>query len=571
MLKKLLHQLIPYIKPYKSKVIGSFILSFALASIKFLQAYLVKPIFDKGLSSEASFEEAAILAAILLGLGFVNFPCRFFHFYWIRYVVDKATCSVRLDIYKKIQKLPMSFYAKNKQGGLVSNILNDTQIFSQGFRGSIDLIREPLTAIFMFALAAYRDWQLTLVIVGVTPLFILIFSKSGKKIRLNQGKVQEELSELTHLVGEGVQGHKITKAFNLESYVVKRFNKTQNKFFKAVMKTTFVEEVAHPFVELVGAIAFSAVILFAHHRILSEGMTTGDFISFITALALLMDPIRKFSQANMKINQADAAAERIFKILNLDEEEDLGKVHLNSFEKEIKISNLTFSYGEGDVIKNLNMTIQKGQKVGLVGLSGSGKSTLINLLLGLYPITSGEIRIDGHLISEISLKNLRGLFGLVSQDIFLFNDSIRENLSMGGSFSKESLDESLSVAYAGEFIQKLPAGIDTIIGDRGMRLSGGQQQRMTIARAFLQNTDILLFDEATSALDNESEKIVQKALEELAKDKTVVAVAHRLSSIQEFDQIFVMHDGQLVEQGSHLELIQKNGEYKKLYELSLKS
>lgn len=570
MIKRLLSQLLPYIRPYKTKVIGSIILSFALALIKFAQAYLVKPIFDKGLSQHATFEEAALLAGMLLGLGLLNFPCRFYHFYWIRYVVDRATCSVRSSIYVKLQKLPMSFYAKNKQGTLVSSILNDTQIFSQGFRGSIDLIREPLTAIFMFGLAAYRDWQLTLVIVVVAPLFVLIFNKSGRKVRDNQSKVQEEISDMTHVVGEGVTGHKITKAFNLEDYVIDRFDKTQNRYFKALMRTTFVEEMAHPFVELVGAIAFSGVILFAHHRILSGAMTTGDFVSFITALALLMDPIRKFSQANVKINQAEAAAQRIFHILGLDEEKDKGTVHLKSFQDKIEIKNLTFSYGEGNVIKDLNLTINRGEKVALVGLSGSGKSTLVNLLLGLYPITEGEIKIDGHPIANISLKSLRNLFGLVSQDIFLFNDSIRENLILGEELSDEAIKKSLEVAYADEFVGKLPQGLDTLIGDRGTRLSGGQQQRVTIARAFLQDTDILLFDEATSALDNESEKVVQKALEQIAQHKTVVAVAHRLSTIQEYDRIFVMHDGHLMEQGTHGELMQQDGEYKKLYELSVK-
>ena len=303
MILTLIKRLIPYVKPYKGKVIGSVLFSFVLAGIKFCQAYLVKPIFDKGLSEHASFQDALFLSLILLGLGVINFPARFFHFYWIRYVVDKATCSVRSEIFKKLQRLPMNFYAKSKQGKLISNLLNDTGTFSQGFRGSVDIIREPLTAVFMFGLALYRDWQLTLIIVVVAPLFVLIFSKSGRKVRKNQGDVQEEASLLTHTIGEGISGYKITKAFNLEKFQNHRFKGAQDRFFNSLMKTTFVEEMAHPFVELVGALAFSGVILFAHHRIHVGGMTTGDFISFITALALLMDPIRKYSQANVKINR----------------------------------------------------------------------------------------------------------------------------------------------------------------------------------------------------------------------------------------------------------------------------
>ena len=235
------------------------------------------------------------------------------------------------------------------------------------------------------------------------------------------------------------------------------------------------------------------------------------------------------------------------------------------------IDNITFGYGENDVIQNLSLTIKKGQKVALVGLSGSGKSTLINLLLGLYPIEHGQIFIDGIAINQIRLRELRKLFGLVSQDIFLFHDSIKSNLTVGGEFTDAEVQKALEVSYASEFVDKLPQGLGTIIGDRGAKLSGGQQQRLTIARAFLQNTDILLFDEATSALDNESEKVVQHALEAIAGNKTVIAVAHRLSTIQDYDQIFVMKDGKLIENGTHSELINNNSEYKKLYELSLKS
>ena len=407
-----------------------------------------------------------------------------------------------------------------------------------------------------------------MVIVVVAPLFVVIFNKSGKKVRKNQNDVQEEVSELTHAISEGISGQKIIKAFNLQNFVSSRFKKAQDKFFYAQMRTTKVEELAHPLVELVGALAFSGVILFAHHRITSGSMSTGDFVSFVTALALLMDPIRKYSQANVKMNQARAAGERIFNLLDLKEEPNDGQVELDTIKKSIEVKNLTFSYGEGDVIRDLSLKIEKGQKIAFVGLSGSGKSTLVNLLLGLYPIEQGEILIDGINIKNIKLKSLRKIMGLVSQDIFLFHDSVKENLLVGEDLSDEKIKNALDVSYSSEFINKLPKGIDTVIGDRGTRLSGGQQQRVTIARAFLKDCDVLLFDEATSALDNESEKIVQKAMDAIAGDKTVIAVAHRLSTIQNYDQIYVLQNGTLVEQGNHTELISKSGEYAKLYELS---
>ena len=563
-------KLYPYIRPYKAKAIGAVLLSVVLAAIGGAQVALVRPLMDKGLSPDTPREQVLILAGQLLILGLLNFPCRFFHFYWLRFIMDRATCEVRDQIMMKFLRLKSSFYSQSKQGQMISNAINDTQIFAQGFKAVVDLIREPLKAIVYLTMAFISDWQLTLVIFAIAPFLIIIFGVSGKKVKKHQGEVQHEHGELTHTISEGLSGHKITKAFNLQSFVFNRFHSAQERFFNSVMKTTFVEEMAHPLVEVIGACAFSAVIVFAHHRVQMGETTVGEFIAFVAALALFMDPIRKFSQANVKLSQAHAASERINALLQMPEERKDGKVQLNQFEKEIIISNLTFSYGEGDVIKNLNLKIQKGKKVALVGLSGSGKSTLVNLLLGLYDVPRGTMAIDGHDINDIDLSSLRKIFGLVSQDIFLFNDSIKNNLKVGFDFTDQEINQAMEVAYASEFVNKLPQGMDTLIGDRGTRLSGGQQQRITIARAFLINSPVLLFDEATSALDNESEKVVQKALERLAGEKTVVAVAHRLSTIQDYDRIYVMHDGHLVEEGNHQELMSKAGEYAKLYELSQK-
>lgn len=561
-------KLLPYIMPHKTKAIGAVLLSFALAAIGGLQVSLVKPLFDKGLSPESTTEDAYILAAKLLALGLLNFPCRFLHFYWLRYIMDQATCAVREEIFSKLMRLPTSFFGKSKQGDLISHILNDTNIFAQGFKGAIDLIREPLKATVYLGMAFWADWQLTIVIFVLAPFLIAIFSVTGKKVKNNQGVVQSEAGELTHAIAEGISANKITKAFNLQKFVFGRFSSTQTKFFNAIMKTTFVEEMAHPFVEVVGASAFAGVIVFAHHRIQSGATTIGEFVSFIAALALFMDPIRKFSQANVKLSQAKAASDRIYKLLDTPEEIDVGQIKQADFNDRIEVKDLSFSYGEGDVLQKFNFEVRKGEKVALVGLSGSGKSTLINLLLGLYPYTRGDVFLDGHRLQEYKLETLRSFFGLVSQDIFLFNDTIKNNLCLGKDFTDDKINEALEVAYCHEFINKLPDGIETLVGDRGTRLSGGQQQRITIARAYLQESPILLFDEATSALDNESEKVVQKALENLAGHKTVIAVAHRLSTIQDYDRIYVLHDGELVEKGNHAELIKRGGEYAKLYELS---
>lgn len=566
---EILKLMFPFIKPYKRLAFISLLCALPVSLIKAYQAYIVKDIFDKGFSPEATSADAMNLALLLIGLGVLNYPFRYYHFFGMRMIVDKVSCLIRHKLYKKFQNLPAHYFSQSKQGNLLSVMTNDTALFAEAFMNSLDVIREPLTAIFLLGVAVYHDWQLAFVIFAVTPIFVLVFSVTGKRIRRYVAKSQENRAEMTHHAAEGLIGQKIIKAFTFQDYVLKRFDDEQERFLAHKKKSNSAEEHSHPLVELVGAIAFGGIIIFAHQRIVSGELTTGGFISFVAAMAMFMDPIRKYAKANAKLNQARAASSRIFSVLNEKEEIDDGENIFTSFKNKIEIKNVSFSYGERQVINDLSFEINKGEKVALVGLSGSGKSTLINLLLRLYNVDSGKILLDGVNIKDYSLQSLRKAFSLVSQDVFLFNDTILENLKAGSEFSENEVSEALEVSYANEFIKDLPHGLETRIGDRGSKLSGGQAQRVTIARAFLRKQDILLFDEATSALDNESEKVVQKALERVASDKTVLAIAHRLSSIQNYDKIVVMKEGRKVEEGSHEELMNLNGEYKKLYELSI--
>jgi subfamily B ATP-binding cassette protein MsbA len=565
---KVLKLMFPYLRPYWKEAVFASILALPLSAIKAYEAYLVKDIFDKGFAAGSTSEDAFRLAIILVSLGIVNYPLRFFHYYGLRQVVDKSTRLIRSKIYDKFQRLPAKYFSQQKQGTLISTIMSDTMVFSEAFKNSLEVVREPITAVSLLGVAFYHDWQLTLIIFATAPLFVTTFYYTGKRIRKYTSRAQQNTAEMTHIVSEALGGQKIVKAFGLRDYIVSRFEKAQDLLIFHRTKSNSAEEHSHPLVELIGSLAFAFVLIFAHHRISTGALTTGGFISFVAALAMFMDPIRRFSKANAKLNQAQAAATRIFGLLDVEEEPALNQKTFPGFERTIEFRNVSFSYGEGKVLKNFNLTIKKGEKVGLVGLSGSGKSTLVSLLLRLYDVTEGEILIDGVNINDYSLPSIRQLFGLVSQDIFLFNDTIRENLCTGDLHTDEEIKHALEISYAWEFVKDMPQGLETPIGDRGLRLSGGQSQRITIARAFLKNRDVLLFDEATSALDNESEKIVQAALERVAGHKTVVAVAHRLSTLKDFNRIIVMKDGEKVEEGTHSELIQKNGEYKKLYELS---
>jgi subfamily B ATP-binding cassette protein MsbA len=563
-----LKSMFPYLRPFWKQALIATILAFPLAGIKAYEAYLVKDIFDKGFAAGSSADDARNLAFLIIGLGILNYPLRYFHYFMLRQIVDKSTRQIRSKIYSKFQALPASFYSSSKQGSLISTIMNDTMVFSEAFKNSLEVVREPITAISLLGVAFYHDWQLTLIIFATAPLFVGTFHYTGKRIRRYVGMAQKDTAEMTHIVSEALMGQKIIKAFGLKDYIISRFEKTQELFISHRTKSNSAEEHSHPLVELIGSFAFGGVIVFAHYRISTGQLSTGGFISFVAALAMFMDPVRRFSKANAKLNQAQAAATRIFGLLDVEEEKEYQKKEFKGFEKNIEFKNVSFSYGEGYVLRNLNLTIEKGQKIGLVGLSGSGKSTLVSLLLRLYPVVEGEILIDGENINNFNLDSLRKTFALVSQDIFLFNDTIRENLTTGEVHTNEEINQALEISYASDFVKELSEGIMTPIGDRGLRLSGGQSQRLTIARAFLKNRDVLLFDEATSALDNESEKIVQAALDRVAGHKTVIAVAHRLSTLKDFNRIVVMKDGLKVEEGSHAQLIEKNGEYKKLYELS---
>lgn len=561
----------PYVKEYKGKAIFAFLCSIPLAAIKAYQAYLIKPVFDKGFGQGASAEEAFKLAALIFVLALINYPFRYLHFYGMKMTMERITSELRKLIYKKFQSIPVSYYSGNKAGEMLSKTISDTLLFSESFKHALDIVREPITAVLLLGVAFYHDYQLTLSIFIIVPLFVFVFNTTGKLIRKYTASMQEYVGQMTHDLTEGVMGQKVVKAFNLQKYVQKRFDDSQNSYLKFRAKHVSIEEHAHPLVETIGALMFAGIIVFAHHRISRGHLTTGAFVSFIGAMAMIMDPIRKYSNANVKINTAKAAGDRIFSILDHEDEDDFGKIELTDFKESIEFKNISFSYGDAEVLKDFSLKIKKGERVGLVGLSGSGKSTLINLILRLYNVTKGEILIDGINIKDYTLKSLRDQFALVSQDIFLFNDTIRENILVGKNRSTAEINHALEVSYAREFIEKMPEGLDTHIGDRGLKLSGGQCQRLTIARAFLSQAPIYLFDEATSALDNESEKIVQAALDKVAGSQTVIAVAHRLSTIQDYDKIVVMKEGRKVEEGSHQELIAKAGEYQKLYELSQKA
>ena len=567
-MKKLIIQIWPYIRPYKRQAILAVLCLVPMALTKAYIAYFIKNVIDGIFNANATFDYAITLAATIVGITILTYPFRYIHYFGLRMVVDKALCDLRRDLYKKFQNLPSSYFSEARQGKLLSIMVDDTKMFAMSFNSAIAIIREPVTALGLLGVMVYHDWKLTAIVFGIIPFFIIVFNVTGKRIKRYVKKSQEDQSVMTHHASEGLSGQKIIKAFGLQKYMIQRFDQAQDQFLANKKVSNSTEEHSHPLIEVLISVAFAIVIIASFMRAKEGELSVGEFFSFVGAFGMFMDPIRRYSKANAKLNQAKASADRIFKIMEVDEEEDPGSIDKFDFSESIEFNNVTFSYGKGDVLKDFNLKINKGEKVALVGLSGSGKSTALSLLLRLYDYGKGQILIDGKELKDYKLQTLRSLFALVSQDVFLFNDTVKENIKAGENFSDEQISTAFEVSYADEFVHGLPEGIETEIGDRGLKLSGGQAQRLTIARAFLRDCPILLFDEATSALDNESERIVQKALEKVAAHKTVLAVAHRLSTIQNYDRIIVMKEGQKVQEGTHDELMSSDGEYKKLYELS---
>lgn len=553
-----------YLKKYRLYFFTAIFLALPYSGIKGIQVYLVKSIVDT-LSVHAKAADAWKMSIFLLGLGLLNYPIRFYHFYLMRYVIDKVSCDIRSSIYSRLQNLSLEQFNKEKAGNLVSQLLNDSQTLTQGARNFVDIIREPLTALVMLIMALVADVYLTFIVILITPLFILIFHKSGKKVRLNQDQVQRELAMMTHNACEGLYAQKITKSFNLQNYIVERFDKSQDNFFSYQMLMAKVEENAHPLVELIGSLAFSLVILFAYYRIQSGTTTTGDFFSFITALALMMDPLRKYSAANVKMNQSRAAGSRLLDLMKIPQERKNGisETEKKTFDDCLEIKDLSFQIGEKVILDTINIKIKKGSRIAFVGASGSGKSTLINLLLGLYSPTKGNIFLDGINYEQLSLKAIRNFFGYVGQEVILFHDTLEENITLGRINTQEDFLKSLERAHLKSFVSQLPQGVQTLIGDRGSTMSGGQGQRITIARAMLTNPPIVLLDEATSGLDTQSENMVQSALDEFcqSKEKTIVSVAHRLYTIKDYDYIYFFDHGKILEQGTHEELMALKKQY----------
>ncbi|MGB5498358.1 MAG: ABC transporter ATP-binding protein [Maribacter sp.] len=518
------------------------------------------------------------MKALVLVIGLVLFlfllknVFNYLAMYFITFLRNGVLKDVRNKMYQKITELPISYYSEKRKGDVIARITSDVLEIQHSFLSILELIvREPLTILFTILIMFGISTKLTLFVFVFIPIGGAIISRIGKSLKKKSDRVQKEQGEFLSIVEETLGGLRVIKAFNAESRFFRIFSTSTGRFFKFSNKLLNRQNLASPTGEFLGILIIGVLLWFGGKMVLiDKTLDASSFIAYMGLAYNILTPAKAISKASFGVKKGNAAAERVLEILEtvntiVDKENAKNK---STFETNIAIENISFKYEDDLVLKNFNLNVPKGETVALVGQSGSGKSTIANLVTRFYDVNEGEITIDGTNIKDISKKSLRGLMGLVTQDSILFNDTVRGNISMGKeNATDEEIIEAAKIANAHDFIADLPNGYDTNIGDSGNKLSGGQKQRLSIARAVLKNPPIMILDEATSALDTESERLVQDALEKMMRNRTSIVIAHRLSTIQNANTIVVLQKGEIVEQGPHSELIEKNGVYKKLVQM----
>jgi subfamily B ATP-binding cassette protein MsbA len=558
-------RLISYLKPYWWIIVIATIFSLCTSAVTGAMAWYIKPLID-GLKTDINVIKIYpfLYIAFFISKGLFSFA----HSFLMRIVGVKVVRDVREQLFKKLTALPMNFYVNKSSGELISRVINDSNVL-QGVLGySIkDLFVEGATFFVLLTIAFIRRWDLTLIALIVLPFSFFVIDKFGKKMKNISQKTQEQISGLVVRLTESISGIKMIKAFMREKLHEDKFDEENRRYYRIALKGARTIEYSKFLHEIITGLGLTAILFYGLSLIYYDKMTFGEFFSFFGAISLMLTPIKRIGSANNNLQQARAAAERIFYLLDQEPEAD-GTIKLPPLKNEIVFNNVTFVYPgtKRKVLDNISFRVKKGEVVAIVGKSGAGKTTLVDMLPRFYRPTSGKITIDGIDINNATLESLRKNIGIVSQDIILFNETIKENITFGKLDStEEEIINAAKAAYAHDFIKEMPNGYDTIIGERGVKLSGGQKQRISIARALLKNPPILILDEATSSLDTASELIVQKALDNLMSNRTTFVIAHRLSTIRRADKILVLDRTKIVETGTHEELLKKGGVYKSLY------
>lgn len=568
-------RLLNYVRPYLPRLLLAVLCTCLAAGCNLYLPWIIKDVVDKVLVQKDVRMLYLIAASIV-----VVFIIRGLFFYGQSYLMSwvgqRVVIDIRGAIFRKLQRLSMSFYDKNKTGTIMSYVTNDVAALQVAMVDkAVELVTEGLVLVGSIAAMLWLDWKLTLFTFCTFPVVLWFMDFFGKKIRRNGGRIQECTAELTSVLQEVVSSARVVKSFVREDYEIKRFDAQNMTNFYANMKNIKLNALLTPTVELVAAIGVTVVMWYGGMSVINGAITAGSLVAFLVYAVNIANPIKRLTKVVASIQQALAAGERVFGILDLEENiKELPSAKLlPPVQGYVEFKHVDFAYNKDEqVIEDLSFKVNRGQIVAIVGPSGAGKSTIASLLPRFYDVTNGSIVIDGMDIRDVTLNSLREQVGIVPQETLLFNGSVYDNILYGRlDATKEEVEAAAKAANAHDFIMGLPEGYDTMLGDRGVNISGGQRQRISIARAILKNPQILILDEATSALDTESERIVQEALDRLMIGRTSFVIAHRLSTIKNADRILVMEKGRLVEDGSHEELMAQEGLYAHLYRIQYRS
>lgn len=568
-------RILSYIKPYMHRLIFAMFCTIMAAAGNLYIPWIIKDMIDEVLADKNG-TMLNWIAASIIAIFVVRGLFWYGQNYLMSYVGQSVIIDIRAAVFKKLQRLSVSFYDKNKTGTIMSYVTNDVNALQSAMvENTIEMITEGFILIGSVVAMIYLDWRLTLFTACTFPVVLWFMEFFGKKIRKTGGRIQECTADITSVLQESVASARVIKSFVREDYEVDRFDVENRANFRANMKNAQLMATLTPVVELVAAIGVTMIIWYGGNNVINGTITAGSLVAFLTYAVNISNPIKRLTRVIGNIQKALAAAQRVFMIIDMPEEiaESRDAKQLPEVSGKVEFQNVSFAYDDkGNVITDLSFSVKPGEVIAIVGPSGAGKSTIANLLPRFYDVNKGDIKIDGHSVREVTLDSLREQVGIVPQETMLFNGSVYNNILYGRlDATKEEIEAAAKAANAHDFIMQLTDGYETKLGDRGVNLSGGQRQRIAIARAILKNPRILILDEATSALDTESERVVQEALDRLMVGRTSFVIAHRLSTVKNADKILVLEKGNLVESGTHDELLALDGLYAHLYKIQYRN